>query len=400
MRALVADKFPARHLAALRGLLAVDDRPEVPVADLAHVASGATVLIVRGKQVGPEVFERCPSLALVVRAGAGVNTIDVAAASAHGVYVSNCPGKNSIAVAELALGLLVSIDRRIPDNVASLRAGKWDKKTFSEARGLHGRALGIVGLGSIGREVATRARAFGMRVAAWSRSLSDADAARAGVARASSLLDLARTSDVLSVHVPLSAETRGLVSRAVLAALPDGAVFINTARAEVVDQEALLDEAKRGRLFVGTDVFPAEPEKGKADFDSPLGRLPNVYGTHHIGASTDQAQDAIAEEAVAIVRAFVEKGTVPNCVNLARRTPARCQILVRHKDVVGVLANVLDVIRRAGINVQEVSNHVFEGAKAACCKIQLDQAPSPEVLAAIRSRTDEVIFVDQVDLPS
>lgn len=400
MRALVADKFPARHVAALRGLLEVDDRPEVPVAELAAAASGATVLIVRGKRVTREVFERCPSLALVVRAGAGVNTIDVPAASAQGVFVSNCPGKNSIAVAELALGLLVAIDRRIPDNVAALRAGQWDKKTFSEARGLHGRSLGVVGMGSIGREVAIRARAFGMRVSAWSRSLTEAQAARVGVARAAGLLELARASDVLSVHVPLSPETRGLVSRAVLAALPDGATFINTARAEVVDQEALLDEARRGRLFIGTDVFPGEPEQGRASFDSELARLPNVYGTHHIGASTEQAQEAIAEEAVAIVRSFVEEGTVPNCVNLARRTPARCQILVRHHDVVGVLANVLDVLRRGGINVQEVSNLVFEGAKAACCKIQLDQAPSPEVLAAIRARTDEVIFVDQVDLPA
>lgn len=399
MRALVADKFPQKHVAALRALLDVDDRPDLKAADLPAAASGASVLIVRSKQVSKDVFAKCPSLALVVRAGAGVNTIDVAAASAHGTYVSNCPGKNSIAVAELTLGLLLSIDRRIHDNVALLRAGKWDKKTFSEARGLHGRRLGLVGLGAIGREVASRARAFGLKVSAWSRSLTDAEAAKAGVVRAASLLDLARSSDILSVHVPLTGETGGLISRAVLAALPDGGVFLNTARAEVVDNEALLDEAKRGRLFVGTDVFPGEPEQGQAAFASPLGQLPNVVGTHHVGASTDQAQDAIAEEAVAIVRAFVERGVVPNCVNLARRTPARCQILVRHHDVVGVLANVLDVIRRAGINVQEVSNHVFEGARAACCKIQLDSPPSPEVIAAVRA-TAEVIHVDQVDLPA
>jgi D-3-phosphoglycerate dehydrogenase len=171
MKILVADSFPPERLADFESVgLTVDHRPEVPAKELAAAAREASILVVRSKQVTAEVFEGAAALSLVVRAGAGVNTIDVAAASRRGVYVANCPGQNSIAVAELAIGLLVSLDRRIPDNVAQLRAGKWDKKGFSEAQGLFGRTLGVVGLGSIGREVVRRAQALGLRVVAWSPS--------------------------------------------------------------------------------------------------------------------------------------------------------------------------------------------------------------------------------------
>jgi D-3-phosphoglycerate dehydrogenase len=399
MRILVADAFPKERLDDFRALgLEVDHQPSVSVADLPAAARLARILIVRGKQVTADVFGTAPALSLVVRAGAGVNTIDVGAASRRGVYVANCPGQNSIAVAELAMGLLVALDRRIPDNVALLRAGKWDKKTFSEAEGLFGRTLGVAGAGAIGREVVKRARAFGMNVLAWSKDLDDTGAKALGVERATDLLSLAARCDALSVHLPLSKETRGLVSRAVLEALRPGAIFINTARAEVVDQEALLELARAGRIRVGTDVFPGEPDKGQADFDSPLGKLPNVYGTHHIGASTAQAQDAIAREAVRIVASFLRTGRVPHCVNVASKTPARARLVIRHFDKVGVLANVLGLVREAGINVEEVQNTVFEEAQAASCSIDLDDAPPPELLERIRSRKDEILFVDKVDL--
>jgi D-3-phosphoglycerate dehydrogenase / 2-oxoglutarate reductase len=399
MRILVADAFPRERLDDFRALgLVVDHQPTVSVADLPAAAREARILVVRSKQVTADVFAAAPALSLVVRAGAGVNTIDVGAASRRGVYVANCPGQNSIAVAELAIGLLVALDRRIPDNVAMLRAGKWDKRGFSEADGLFGRTMGVAGVGSIGREVVRRAQALGMQVVAWSRSLDDGGAKELGVERAGDLVALARRSHVLSVHLALSKETRGVVSRAVLEALPPGAIFLNTARAEVVDQEALLALARAGRIRVGTDVFAGEPEKGQADFESELGRLPNVYGTHHIGASTAQAQDAIARETVRIVDSFLRTGRVPNCVNVARKTPAKARLVVRHFDKVGVLANVLGLIREAGINVEEVQNTVFEEAQAASCAIDLDEAPTPELLERIRSRRDEVLFVDRVDL--
>jgi D-3-phosphoglycerate dehydrogenase / 2-oxoglutarate reductase len=295
MRVLVADEFPKVHLEALRGLgLTVDSRPGLKGDALAEAAKDATILVVRGTEVPAKVFEVAKGLSLVIRAGAGVNTIDVKAASAHGVFVANCPGQNAIAVAELTFGLMLAVDRHIPDNVAALRQGVWNKKRFSQARGLYGRTLGIVGLGAIGAAVAERALAFGMRVVGYSRSFTPERAKAMGIERAESLLSLARQSEVLTVHVPASADTKGLVSRQVLAALPDGAVFINTSRADVVDNEALLEEARRGRISVATDVFPDEPKGGEATFQSELGKLPQVYGTHHIGASTEQAQDAIA----------------------------------------------------------------------------------------------------------
>jgi D-3-phosphoglycerate dehydrogenase len=172
---------------------------------------------------------------------------------------------------------------------------------------------------------------------------------------------------------------------------------VNTARAEVVDADALLELAASGRIRVGTDVFPGEPEKGAADFDSPLGKLAGVYGTHHIGASTAQAQDAIAVETVRIVASFVRSGRVPNCVNVARRTPASARLVVRHLDRVGVLASVLGAVREAGINVEEVQNTVFEEALAASCSIELDEPPGADLLARIRGLGD-VLFVDAVEL--
>jgi len=399
MKVLIADAFPKERLADVAALgFTVDYRPELPVKELPAAVAGASVLVVRGKQVVAEVFEKADALALVVRAGAGVNTIDVAAASRVGVYVTNCPGQNAVAVAELAIGLLLALDRRIPDNVEALRSGKWDKKRFSEASGLYGRTLGVVGLGTIGLETARRAQGLGMRVVAWSRSLDDAKARLLGVERAPQLVALAGQCDALSLHLPLSKETRGVVSREVLQALRPGALFVNTARAEVVDQDALLELARAGAIRVAVDVHAGEPEKGQADFDSPLAKLPGVYGTHHIGASTAQAQEAIARETVRILGSFVRQGTVLNCVNVARKSPARARLLVRHLDKVGVLANVLAAIREAGINVEEVQNTVFEGAAAACCAIQLDEPPPPALLERIRARKDEVLAVECVEL--
>jgi D-3-phosphoglycerate dehydrogenase / 2-oxoglutarate reductase len=399
MKILVADAFPKDRLADLVALgLEVEHRADVSARDLPAAAADASILVVRSKQVTADVFEQAAALSLVVRAGAGVNTIDVAAASRRGVYVANCPGQNSIAVAELAIGLVIALDRRIPDNVAALRAGRWDKKRFSEAAGLYGRTLALAGLGAIGREVATRGLALGMRVVGWSRSLTDAGAKALGIERAPDLLALARAADVLSLHLPLSQDTRGAISRDVLAAMPPGASLVNTARAELVDQEALLEAVRAGRLRVATDVFAGEPEKSQAEFRSELAQHPDVYGTHHIGASTAQAQDAIARETVRIVEAFVRTGEVPNCVNVARKTPARARLIVRHYDRVGVLANVLGLIREAGINVEEVRNTIFEQAQAASCAIDLGERPPDTLLERMRARRDEVMFVDVFDL--
>src|SRR5215813_4930964 len=213
MRVLVADQFPKKHLENLRGLgLTVDFRPDLKGPDLASAARDASILIVRSTEVDARVFAQASALSLVVRAGAGVNTIDVQAASQHGVYVANCPGQNATAVAELTWGLILAVDRKIPDAVAALREGKWQKKKFSAARGLYGRTLGIVGVGNIGTAVGLRGRAFGMRVLAHSRSLTSSRAGELGFEQAGSPLAVARESDVLTIHVPAGKETKGLIS--------------------------------------------------------------------------------------------------------------------------------------------------------------------------------------------
>ena len=250
------------------------------------------------------MFEAAQALSLVVRAGAGVNTIDVAAASRRGVYVANCPGQNSIAVAELAIGLVLALDRRIPDDVALLRAGRWDKKGFSEARGLFGRTLALAGLGAIGREVAARGRALGMRVVGWSRSLGDEGAKALGIERAPDLLALARDADYLSLHLALAKETRGIVSREVLSALRPGAALVNTARAELVDQDALLERRAerpppgghrrvRRRAGEGPGRVPQRArEAARRVRHAPRRRL------HRAGAGRHRARDGAHRRAV------------------------------------------------------------------------------------------------------
>jgi D-3-phosphoglycerate dehydrogenase len=416
MRVLVADRF---EQSGLNGLAAAGCEllyePELKDDALVGrvASSGAEVLIVRGTKVPAKAIEGS-ALALIVRAGAGYNTIDVAAASAHGVYVANCPGKNAIAVAELAFGLILALDRRIPDNVADLRAGKWNKKEYSQAKGLYGRTLGILGLGSIGRELARRAAGFGMPVVAWGRSHAGQDrelepdearelgldvaAQQVPIRLAPDAVAVAAAADVFSVHVALSSETRGLVGEAVLGALRPGAIFVNTARAEVVDGGALERAVRERGLRVGLDVFDGEPAGGTADFSAPLAALPGVYGTHHIGASTDEAQEAIAAETVRIVRAFVETGKVPNVVNLAKRTPATHRLVVRHRDRPGVLAHVFEHLRAAGLNVQETENIVFEGSKAAIARIHLMGTPSAALLAEIRSGNGDILDLRLVAL--
>jgi len=370
--------------------------------------SGADVLVVRSTKVSAAMMD-AGSLSLIVRAGAGYNTIDVAAASARGIYVSNCPGKNSIAVAELALGLILALDRRIPDNVAALREGHWNKKEFSRARGLYGRTLGLLGFGSIGQQLARRAQACGMSVVIWSRRFAggaddlgqyglDTTNREATLAIADTPGAVMDAADVLSVHLALAPETRGLVDASLLRRLKPGAIFINTARAEVVDYEALEAAVRDRGLRVGLDVYREEPSTGTGELTDPIVKLPQVYGTHHIGASTEQAQEAIAAETVRIVRTFKESGRVPNVVNLARRTPATHMLIVRHRDRPGVLAHVFDALRTGDINVQETENIVFDGAKAAVARINLDGPPSGPLLNEIESGNPDILSLQLVTL--
>ncbi|HEY0083584.1 MAG TPA: 3-phosphoglycerate dehydrogenase family protein [Pyrinomonadaceae bacterium] len=402
MRVLIADKFEQSGRDGLEAAgCDYSYQPDVKEDSLVEAIRtyAPDALVVRSTKVSEAMLD-AGALKLVVRAGAGYNTIDVAAASRRGIYVSNCPGKNSIAVAELAFALILALDRRIADNVVTLRQGQWNKKEFSKARGLYGRTLGLIGTGQIGQEVIRRAQAFGMPVVAWSRSLTETRAEQLGVERAESPADVARAADMVSVHLALKPDTRALVGADFFAAMREGAYFINTARGEIVDQNALVAAMRERGIRAGLDVFASEPASGTGEFTDEIAREPNLYGTHHIGASTDQAQEAIAAETVRIIRAFKETGKVPNVVNLAARTPATHLLVVRHRDRPGVLAQVLDAIRSARINVQEMENIVFEGAEAAVARINLEAAPSAETLDRLRAENADIIELDLLELRS
>jgi len=397
MKVLIADKFEKVGIDGLTELgCTVVSLPDVKAEDLPATIreSDPHILIVRGKKVNAEALRAGTALTLVIRAGAGIDTIDVATASSLGVFVSNCPGKNSIAVAELVLGLLLACDRRIPDQVAELRQGGWNKSEYSKARGLHGRTLGIVGLGQIGREIAARARAFGMRVMAWSRTLTHEEADRLGVIYAQTPLEVARSSDAVSINVSANADTRHLVNAEFLAAMRPGAYLINTSRGSVVDEAALEQAVRQKRIRAGLDVFENEPAGGTGSFANPVVRAPGVYGTHHVGASTDQAQVAIAHEVIRIVQTFQTTGEVPNVVNRLARSSATHVLSIRHRNRPGVLAHVFGVLANGAINVEEVENIIYHGAQATLARIHLDGVPDNGALERIRAGNSDIISVE------
>jgi len=383
MKILIADKVSAQMVADLKSLgCDVVLAPDVSAENLPAALPGVEILIVRSKKVTAEAIEAGSALSLIIRAGAGVNTIDLKKASEKGVYVANCPGKNTDAVAELAIGLLIAADRRIPEALIDLRAGKWRKKEYGKARGLKGRTLGIVGLGNIGAAVARRARGLEMNVICWSRSLTPEKAKALGIGFCTSLHELAEQADAVSVHLALSKETRGLINGDFFGAMKKGALFVNTARSEVVDVAALKDTLRSGKIRAASDVFENEPAGGEADFaDKELAGLLSA-ATPHIGASTDQAEEAIAEETVRVAQTFLETGKPVNAVN-ARKLHTGVPLIIRHYNRVGVLAGVLGELRNEGINIEEMENTIFEGELAACCSLVLDKTPSQSLMARI-----------------
>lgn len=399
MTVYIADKLPDEAISELEKLgQNVINNPGASGSDLDDGLGDANVLIVRSTVVSETCIQNSPNLSLIVRAGAGVNTIDIEAASNLGIYVANCPGKNAIAVAELTMGLIINIDRHLADNVADFKTRHWNKATYSKADGLYGKVLGIVGVGQIGSEVITRAKSFGMPVIAWSRSLTPEKAEQMEIRYAETIEQVADNCDILSVHLAMNADTKEIISKDVLSTLKDGSTFINTSRAGVVDEEALYKELKSGRIKAGLDVFSDEPEFKQGEFTSRFQDLDNVYVSHHIGASTKQAQLAVASDAVDIVRGYVQEGQVRNWLNRCEHTDAPWQLVVRHYDKPGVIANVMNELKEADINAQELTNVIFEGKQTACCTIQLDAEPSSEIMKSIRTRQDEVISATLIQL--
>jgi D-3-phosphoglycerate dehydrogenase len=402
MRVLIADSFEQSGRDALESAgFAIDYQPQLDSSSLAAAVKNADVLVVRSTNVPAEVFAEAGPLGMVIRAGAGYNTIDSKAAAAHAVFVANVPGKNAVAVAELTMGLILAIDRRIPENVAAARAGTWNKKEFSQSEGLLGKTLGIIGLGQIGLAVAERAAGFGLNVLVLNKNRSRSIEERVqelGIEGTGELGDLLERSHIVSLHLPGSEETKHLVDRSFLARMRAGAILINTSRGDVIDEEALLESIDEKGLRAGLDVFADEPGSGTGSFESLLVKHPRVYTTHHIGASTSQAQEAIAAEVVEMIIDY-ERGIARNVVNLTPPDPGGSLLVVRHYDRVGVLSAVLGALREAGLNVQEMKNEVFSGAGASVASIHVQGVIPEPVLHSVRRHPD-VIFATARDLPS
>jgi D-3-phosphoglycerate dehydrogenase len=243
--------------------------------------------------------------------------------------------------------------------------------------------------------VAKRAQAFGMNVVAWSRQLTSEEAAKLGIGYCQTPLEVARLSDAVSINVAATNETKHLVNAEFLAAMKPGAYLINTSRGSVVDEEALVAAIKSKGIRAGLDVFQGEPAGSKATtFDSVLAKTPGVSGTHHIGASTDQAQVAIAHETIRIVQGFLETGQAAHCVNRLAKSAASHVLSVRHQNRPGVLAHVFRVLLDEQVNVEEVENIAYHGAEAAIARIHVDSQPTEAALASIKSGNPNVISVD------
>ena len=367
-------------------------------ATLRHNMATAEVLIVRSTTVTREMMEAGPNLGLIIRAGAGTDTIDVDAASEFGIYVCNVPGQNAVAVAELTLGLVLALDRGITQSTNDLKGSYWNKAKYSDASGLKGRNIGILGFGSIGYEVAVRAKAFGLsihglqsqdRTPSASVAISDLDATLH-----ESIEDLLTVADIVSLHLPLTPQTQHLVNKHFLSNMKVGATLVNTARGGLVDEHALLEAMTTKGLRVGLDVYEAEPVEAKTMWGPTIAQMDNFVGSHHIGASTEQARTAVARGVVSTINAY-ETGVPPNCVNIAARPLGECAVAVRHKDEVGVLAAILSCLGTAGLNVQQMRNEIFEGTgvAAAVATIRVSQMPRHTTVTQLEA-IPSVIKVD------
>ncbi len=375
MKILIADKLGSTAKLALEDIgHEVQESPDVTSEELEDCIKDIEVLVVRSTKVTADALKAADRLSLIVRAGAGVDNIDVISASELGIHVCNVPGKNAAAVAELTFALLLAIDRHIVDAAVDLRKGTWNKKEYSIADGIMGKTIGIIGLGGIGLSVAERAKAFGLNVIGQRKNGRSPEVEQRirqiGIRLTDTLEDLVAHSDVVSLHVPFTEQTVELVDKALLRSFKEGAILINTSRGEIIDEPALIQAMDERGIRAGLDVFCDEPASGERTIGSALASHASVVGSHHIGASTAQASRAIADGVVDTVLRF-EAGNPLNCVNEAPSGDGTSQVRVRHLDRVGVLASVLSTLRAADLNVQYMDNRVFSGKKAAVASIEV-----------------------------
>lgn len=368
--------------------------PQLRADQLREAIAGVSVLIVDSRRVSPEAIARGDALQMIVHAGSGPGDVALEEASNQGVFVTHCPDQDAVAVAELTIGLMLALDRRVVANALALREGRWTRGEFKDARGLLGRTLGILGYGTVGREVARRARAFGMKIVAWSPSLTSEAPEESGVTMLNWPRELAREADIVTVHALDDVrEQEVLVDAEFLENMRLGAYLVHVGHPGAVDEVALADAVMQRNLRVALDVFSSEPTTDTARFRAKLCDLPGVIGTQHIGPLTEQARRATAAEVVRIVRAFLVSGEIVNCLNLLEHSPATWQLVLRARDAVGVMAAILEAVRADGINAEEITVRVFLGARAAWCMIALDERPSTEALESIRA-LPEVLYLE------
>lgn len=316
MKILFADKFPAEKQSLL-SQYQLDNQADLTADTLPDAIGDYDVLVVRSTKVSAKTIDAAKNLKLIIRAGAGTNTIDKAYAAEKDIAVCNTPGKNAVAVAELAMGLMLALDRHIPAATADLKNGAWNKKTYSAADGILGKSVGVIGFGAIGQAFAERAKAFGVDLHVYDRNgkLSGSDLQeKLQFSTHVDMLDLVSSVDIVSLHVPVNDTTRNMVDKNMITAMRENAMLINTSRGEVIDEAALLAGLNEKSLRAGLDVFCDEPGSGQGEFHSALAQHPNVIGTHHIGASTQQAQLAVADGVIDIIKAF-SNGVIINQVN-------------------------------------------------------------------------------------
>ncbi len=392
VKVLIADKFPEQYIKQLNEIdLEVIYSPKLGESDLPEAAKETDILVVRSTVVNAETIKSSKNLNLIIRAGAGVNNINIPAANQKGIYVANCPGMNSVAVAELAIGLMISLDRRIPSNVIDFKNGKWNKGEYSKAEGLMGKTLGIIGVGNIGKEVAKRALAFGMNV--YGKDISRIEGV--AIKDFSEMNQLLPLCDVVTIHLPATPQTKGLFNKEMFSYMKPNALLINTARADIIDQDAMIEAIKSKNIRVALDVIKNEPEQKTGEIKSPLQELENVYVTHHIGASTEQAQNAVAAETVKIIKDYINSGLIAHWVNRAKVSDSHYQLVVKHFDKPGVLASILNIIRAKEINIEEIENVIFEGGVVACCTMKLKNPISTEMIKGMQENKN-VLSVSHV----
>ncbi len=333
-RVLVTDKLSDEGLQLLKAdpsiELVVDSKLAGDVPALRAALAEADGIVIRsGTQMTPEVLEGQTRLKAIVRAGVGVDNIDVPSATRQGIVVMNTPGGNTVSTAEHTVAMMLALSRNIPKANQSLKAGKWERNKFTGTQ-LEGKTLGIVGLGRVGLAVAQRALGFDMKVIGYDPFLSSERAAELGIESVPGVEDMWSRCDYITLHTPLSPETRNIVGAAALAKMKPGVRIINCARGGLIDEAALLESLNSGHVAgAAIDVFDPEPPAA----DHPLVNHPLVVVTPHLGASTEEAQVAVAVEAAKLLIDFLGRGQVRFAVNMPSLSRAELDDIAMYLDL-------------------------------------------------------------------